>query len=144
MKKIFTVLVLCILLTGCGEKEKSITCTRSTNQTNLSLDVTYNVTYKGKYVTKESRKEVLKTSDESIIKAYKAQLENIFESYKNIKYYETNIDVKGDTLTATTDINYKKINMKKLMEADGSITTDKILLSDLKSTYGQLGFDCSK
>ena len=142
MKKLLVIPIILIALTGCGSKE--VTCTRSTNQTNLTMDVRYDVKYKGKYVTNEKRTEVLKTDDESIIKAYKAQLENIFENYKDLKYYETSIKVKDNTLTAYTDINYSKVDMKKLKKIDQTVTDEKIKLNDLLDAYKKLGFTCNK
>ena len=149
MKK-FLFLVVCIsmlVLTGCGaEKEKTLKCSRTVNQSNIKMDLSYNVNYKGKYVTTIKSTEKITSDDSTVLDTYKKQLESTTASLRNIKHYNHNIKIDGDTLTSTIDIDYTKIDTKKLIELDSSmkqlIKNGKVSVQDIKSLYGQLGVTC--
>lgn len=151
MKK-FLLIVMCIcifLITGCGsEKEKVMKCSRTINQSNIKMDLSYNVTYKGDYVTKVKSEEKIITDDSTTLNTYKEQLESTTESFKDIKYYDHNITIDGDTLVSTINIDYSKIDTDKLIEIDSSmnqlIKDGKVSVSDIESLYNQLGITCEK
>jgi len=56
------------------------------------------------------------------------------------------ISVDGNTLTSTVDIDYAKIDTKKMIEIDSAngqlIKDGKIKLEDLKSAYETIGASC--
>lgn len=119
MKK-FLVLIVCVsmlLLTGCGS-EKTLKCSRTVNQSNIKMDLSYNVNYKGKYVTKIKSTEKITSDDSSVLDTYKKQLEATTASLKNIEHYDHDIKIDGNTLTSTINIDYTKIDTKKLIEID--------------------------
>lgn len=151
MKKLLltiTVVGICFL-TGCGaEKQKVMTCTRTTNQSNLKMDLSYTVIYKGKYVTTIKSEEKVTTDDTATLEAYKTQVEGIYSPYKDIKYYEYNVDIIDNTLISTTNIDYSKIDTAKMIEVDSSssqlIKDGKVSVDDVESLYTQLGITCNK
>ena len=149
MKKII-LLVMCtsiLLLTGCGnDKEKVMKCSRTLDQSGIKMDLSYKVSYKGKYVTKVNSTEKIISDDSETLKAYKEQLEKTTSSLKDIKHYEHNVKIDGDTLTSTIDIDYTKIDTDKLIKLDSSmkqlIKNGKVSVEDIKSVYSQLGVTC--
>lgn len=151
MKK-FLLAVMCtgiVLLTGCGaDKEKVMKCTRTINQTNINMDLVYNVTYKGKYVSKISSTEKIISDNATVLETYQEQLESITATFKDIKYYDHNIKIDGNTLTSTIDIDYEKIDTNKLIEIDSSmkqfIKDGKVAVEDIESLYSQMGITCEK
>ncbi len=76
------------------------------------------------YVNRVQSEESIETSDilliEILIIAYKEQIEKIYTPYKDIKYYTYNVTIDGNKLVSTVDINYAKIDTKKLIEIDSA------------------------
>lgn len=151
MKK-FLVAVLCtgvILLTGCGsEEEKVMECSRTINQSTVKMELSYNVSYKGDYVTKVKSTEKITTDDTTTLEAYKTQVESVTNSFKDIEYYNHNVTIDGNTLTSTIDIDYENIDTDKMIEIDSSmkqiIKDGKVAVKDIESIYNQMGITCEK
>lgn len=150
MKKVLVLVVGVLLLTGCGSKEtyKHMKCSRTVNQSSIQMDLEYDVTYKGKYVTNIESVEKIYSSNEVVLNTYKTQLENLTKSYNDIKYYDHKITVSDDSLTSTISINYEKIDTDKLIKLDSSlkqlIKDGKVALTDVEKTYASMGVICEK
>lgn len=166
MKKlVFCILCSVFLLTGCGnvndtedttnnndtstsqeENVKTMTCTRTTNQSNFSADFNYEVNYKGSYVTFVRSTEKITSDDESVLEQYKTAVENIYSPYKDIEYYDYDVTIDGNTLTSLAEINYEKIDTDKMIEVDSAnaqiIKDGKVKLSDIKQVYESVGAIC--
>lgn len=153
MKKRYLLLAVIIpiifLVTGCTSLkniEKSITCSRSMNQNDMRTNLNYKVFYKNNYVTRVKSEESIETSSTSTLNTYKEQIEKIYSPYKDIKFYQYNVTINGNKLVSTVDINYEKIDTKKLIEIDSAnsqlIKNGKVKLSDVRSLYEQLGATC--
>lgn len=141
-----TMLVV-FLVTGCSSsEEKTMTCTRTMNQSGMKTNLNYKVTYSGDYVNRVQSEESIETSDTTALNTYKEQIEKIYTPYKDIKYYTYNVTIDGNKLVSTVDINYAKIDTKKLIEIDSAnsqlINDGKVKLSSVKSLYEQLGATC--
>ena len=141
-----TMLVV-FLVTGCSSsEEKTMTCTRTMNQSGIKTSLNYKVTYSGDYVNRVQSEESIETSDTTTLNAYKEQIENVYTPYKDVKYYTYNVTVNGNKLVSTVDINYAKIDTKKLIEIDSAnsqlINDGKVKLSSVKSLYEQRGATC--
>ena len=141
-----TMLVV-FLVTGCSSsEEKTMTCTRTMNQSGIKTNLNYKVTYSGDYVNRVQSEESIETSDTTTLNAYKEQIENVYTPYKDVEYYTYNVTVNGNKLVSTVDINYAKIDTKKLIEIDSAnsqlINDGKVKLSSVKSLYEQLGATC--
>lgn len=141
-----TMLVV-FLVTGCSSsEEKTMTCTRTMNQSEMKTNLNYKVTYSGDYVNRVQSEESIETSDTTTLNTYKEQIEKIYTPYKDIKYYTYNVTIDGNKLVSTVDINYAKIDTKKLIEIDSAnsqlINDGKVKLSSVKSLYEQLGATC--
>ena len=138
-----------ILFTGCGaEEEKVMKCSRTINQSSIKMNLSYNVTYKGDYVTKVESTEEVTTNDEETLEMYKTQIESATSSFKDIEYYDHEVAIKGDTLTSKITIDYEKIDTDELIEIDSSmkqlIKDGKVSVEDIESLYNQLGITCEK
>lgn len=141
-----TMLVV-FLVTGCSSsEEKTMTCTRTMNQSGMKTNLNYKVTYSGDYVNRVQSEESIETDDTTTLNTYKEQIEKIYTPYKDVKYYTYNVTIDGNKLVSTVDINYAKIDTKKLIEIDSAnsqlINDGKVKLSSVKSLYEQLGATC--
>ena len=134
-----TMLVV-FLVTGCSSsEEKTMTCTRTMNQSGMKTNLNYKVTYSGDYVNRVQSEESIETSDTTTLNTYKEQIEKIYTPYKDIKYYTYNVTIDGNKLVSTVDINYAKIDTKKLIEIDSAnsqlINDGKVKIGSVKSLY---------
>ncbi len=151
MKKILLpiFLITICLFTGCGsEKGKTMTCTRTMNQSGIKFDFNYTVDYKDDYVMNLKTVEKVISDNAEILESYKEQVEAIYAPYDGIEYYDYDVKIDGDTLTSTLNINYSKIDTDKMIEVDATnkkiIKDGKIKLADVESTYKKMGFSCEK
>lgn len=158
MKKMFALgctLVAAICLTGCGsdDKEKVMTCTKEqTVSTGLKGEYTYEVSYKGKYVTvlRSTEKLIAEDDVKSTLPMYKDAVENVYKPYKDVKHYSAKVEVKDDTLTSTVEIDYSKVDTDKLISIDANnaqlIKDGKVKIDDIKSYYESsvVGATCKK
>ena len=153
MKKRYLLLAVIIpiifLVTGCTSLkniEKSMTCSRSMNHNDMRTNLNYKVFYKNNYVTRVKSEESIETSSTSTLNTYKEQIEKIYSPYKDVKFYQYNVTINDNKLVSTVDINYEKIDTKKLIEIDSAnsqlIKNGKVKLSDVRSLYEQLGATC--
>lgn len=157
MKKMFALVctfVVAICLTGCGsEKEKVMTCTKEqTISSGLRGEYTYEVSYKGKYVTvlKSTEKMIAEDSVKSTLPMYKEAVDNVYKPYKDVKHYEAIVEVKDNVLTSIVEIDYSKIDTDKLISIDKNnaqlIKDGKVKVDDIKSYYESsvVGATCKK
>lgn len=157
MKKRYLFLAIAMvgvfLITGCSSKSKDIvnngnvmTCTRSVNKNGMKTSLNYKVYYEGDDVTRIKSEESIQMENNQSLKGYKEQIEKVYEPYKNVKFYNYNIAIRGNKLISKVDINYSKIDTNKLIEIDKAnsqiITDGKIKVSSVKSLYEKLGATC--
>lgn len=151
MKKFVVVVGLVLLLgAGCGS-EKTMTCSRTMDQNDMKADLRYEVIYKGNTVSNvKSIEKITIDGDDAAetLEIYKTKVENTYAPYKDIEHYSYNVTVDGNTLTSTVDIDYSKVDTKKMIEIDSAngqlIKDGKIKIDDLKSAYESAGITCEK
>lgn len=147
--KLLLVVLLMLLVTGCAqEEEKTMTCTRTLNQDNLKMELSYTVVYQGDYVKKVKSVEKVTSEDSSVLDTYKSKVEELYALYEKIDYYNTKVTIEGNTMTSTADIDYEKIDVNKLIEIDSAaaqlFTDGKIEVDTMEGMYNQLGATCTK
>ncbi len=151
MKKKHVLLIgligMVFILSGCGRSsEKTMTCSRTLNQSGIKTSLEYVITYQDSYVNRIKSKETIQMDDDSLLEQYKEQVEAIYTPYKDVKYYTYNVSIEDHTLISTADIDYAHIDTDKLIEIDSAnsslIKNGKISISDMKSVYEQLGATC--
>ena len=138
MKKIsiiLTLIIIVFIITGCEDKNSIVSngqkvdtsnmehkhCSRqATGGTGITTELTYELYYTGDRLNVlESSEKVVANKDEDL-DTYEQAYEKINEYYKDLDYYDTEV-IRGDTsVTRNTTINYDKINIKKLLEIEGS------------------------
>lgn len=148
MKRIGIILFASLLLVvGCTSKESgTLTCTRTAKQGNIEVSLNYKIAYTGEYVNTIETTEIVKSEDQNTLNLYKTQLENIYDPYKSIDYYENEVTIEGDTLTSKTKIDYEHINVDDLIEIDSAneqiLKDGKARVSDFRSMYESIGASC--
>lgn len=155
MKKgllISLILVLLVVVTGCGNKkekssDKTFTCTMNgTVVEGTEIKSTYKVSYTGDYVDLVEGKEVVTSDNDEMLKAYKTTVEAMYSPYKDLKYYDYKVELKDKTLTSTTKINYAKLDTNKMIEINSANSTmikdGKVAVSDIRKVYEDMGATC--
>ncbi len=148
MKRIGIILFASLLLVvGCTSKESgTLTCTRTAKQGNIEVSLNYKIAYTGEYVNTIETTEIVKSEDQNTLNLYKTQLENVYDPYKSIDYYENEVTIEGDTLTSKTKIDYEHINVDDLIEIDSAneqiLKDGKARVSDFRSMYESIGASC--
>ena len=106
----------------------------------------YVVKYKNKVVNNVSTEEIFIKNDPTTLNEYKSTLENMYMPYNNLKYYDYSITIKDNQVISKTNINYKKLDMKKFIEIDSNnksiLTNNKVSIKKLKKIYKNNGARC--
>ncbi len=150
LKKVLVVVSLVLLFaTGCGNEMKTMTCTRKMNQNGMNADLHYEVDYKKDTVSKvKTTEKITIDGDSELLETYKNTVETTYAPYKDVEHYNYNVEVQDNTLISTVEIDYEKIDTKKMLEIDSAngqlIKDGKIKLEDLKSAYESAGITCEK
>lgn len=151
VKYLVALLLGVLIVTGCQGKDqtKTMVCSRTINQEQASMDLSYTVTYTGDYVEKVESIEKVTSTDTSALNSYKEEIEATYKPYANIKYYDTEVTVDGNTLTSKATIDYSKIDYKEFTNIDSAnsqiFTSDgKVKLETMESLYEQIGATCTK
>lgn len=146
---IFMILFMTICCTGCNPETGTMTCTMSSYPTDgIKLKSVYKAEYKNNIVKILKSTDQVTVEDKDYLNTYEEKLAELYEPYKNLKYYKNEIEIKGKTLTSTTIINYDKIDTDMLIKIDEGnsqlIKNGKVDIDDLKEAYKQNGFNCKK
>lgn len=150
MKRNLIIILLLIIpfITGCENKEKIHEhCTRSaTAGENVDVKLEYELYYKDDVLLKLESVEQITSEEEETLDLYESAYRNIHNNYANLKYYDTNIERKDNTVTSKIVIDYKRIDIDKLIEIEGeedNIFEDKIpKASKWKELAKKLGAKC--
>ena len=143
-------LVAVLFLTGCDQttkKEKTLKCTMDATLTEgTKTKNVYTVTYAGKYVKLVESVETVVSDSKETLNTFKEAVEEVYSPYKNIKYYDYDITVDGDTLTSKATIDYSKIDTDAMIKVNPAMKTyikdGKLSVKDVKTIYEQMGAEC--
>lgn len=144
---IIAILAVGILtLTGCGS-QKVTTCTLNlTPDEWTKVESVYKMTHDGKYVNLVETIETVESNDQEVLDYYKSYVEEAYEPYKDLEYYDYSIDTTSNSIVSKVTINFEKIDINKYMEinpATSSFISDgKAPLDSLRTVYGMLGATC--
>lgn len=148
-----------VLISGCDkakleekvekeDNEEVLHCKRTvTEQEDISTDIKYSIYYDGDYVTKTVSIEKVTSKNKDTLKQYKEAYENVFSNYKDIDYYENEVEQKGNTVSSVTVVDYRKVDVDKIIEIEGkedNIFEDdgKVKKDTLVSFYKKYGITC--
>ena len=90
------------------------------------------------------------SEDSDYLAESKTAAEDLYGSYNNAYGgYKYNVSINGDTLTSKCTVDYTKMNVKKYVEDNPSLTNfadenNNVKLSGIKSIYSQLGAKCEE
>lgn len=125
---------------------KTMRCHLSKEQSGAEFDLSYFADYKESYVTNIKSNEKIVSDNTSILETYKSKVEQSYEPFDDIEYYNYSVKIEGDTLISTTDIDYSKIDIEKVLEVDPTssslIKNGKININTLKKAYESMGATC--
>lgn len=124
----------------------TLVCTLNKSDSDwINIKGIYTVIYSGKYVNLIDTVETVNSDSEEWIEYYKSMLEEAYEPYKNLKYYDYNIETTKNTLTSKVIINYEKIDINEFLEINPNITyieNGKVSLGKIRSYYELIGATC--
>ena len=96
----------------------------------------------GKYVNSVETIETIESNDKEILDKIKSILENSYRPFKNLEYFDYNIEETDNMLITKVTINYAKININKYIQlfpqASNFVSDGKIPLDSLKALYGMM------
>ena len=151
-KKVVISIVMIITIfccTACNQETGTMTCTMSSYPTDgITLLSTYTAEYKNNIVRTLETTEQVTAEDKDNLEVYEERIQVLYQGYQVIDYYQNKTEIKGNTLTSTTNINYEKVDTDKLIEVDsdngGIIKNGKVNIDDLREMYEQNGCNCKK
>ena len=148
VKYLLLIVLAAVLVTGC-KNTKTVKCTMTKEYGEITYKAEYEIEYDANdFVKTVITTETLNSSDSSYLEESKETAESLYGSY-NSKYggYDFNVTIKGDTLTSKCTIDYEKMNVKKYVEDNPSLTNfadqnNNVKLDGVKSIYSALGATC--
>ncbi len=152
MKKLVSLglLTLIILISGCNKdlEDKVVTCTMQATYTEgMDIKAVYKISAKNKYVTYVETVEEMKITDKEIRDEYYNTALEQAQPFKDIKYYEANIEVNDDIIRSVVKIDYEHINMDDLIKVNSGmqeyLNKGKIRLEDMVNAYKEIGVNCN-
>ena len=153
MKKMLVALSLfvCVgILSGCGEKERTIECTLSQKTTSYELKSTYKIFATGEVVDKVETVETATSEQDSILDTLKETLDEQYASqqelYGGYTYDVTKTDSKVESKVT---IDYSKVDMDKLASDNTAIKkfvdkNNRLTVDGAVAIYEGLGAVCEK
>lgn len=148
VKSSLIVVVLLLLVTGCGKKDNidivnmdgttskrsenplyninvngsgTLNCTRSANAySGLTASFNYAVTYKKGIITFIHSIEKVKGESTSGLDEYEAAYNKIKDKYSDIEYYDITVTRDNNSVIYDSNINYEKVDMNKILKLEGN------------------------
>ena len=129
------------------EETKKMVCTRVIDQNGIKMDLRYEATYTGDVVSLLESTEKVISSDTAVLEQYQTLLKQSYAPYDNVKYYNVDITIDGDTLTSHVVVNADKIDVDeitKIDSANGNYYTDgKMMIANVERAFTSLGATCT-
>ena len=145
MKKyvsIFLTIITITLLTGCGSKTKTLTCTKEETATGMNIKQTVNVNFKKSDV---AQLKILETiTVEEAYTTYIEELKDVFESqfanYNDKKGISMNTELKDRNIEISIVADFKE--MDDAAKASLDIVNTKANYDDMKKTFENQSYTC--
>lgn len=146
MKKFLCLILVIIVCSACRKKDITECVYNGNLEEGINVSYKYKITSDNGDITFLNSEEVITFLNTSDAKSFKDMMMKTYEPYQNLKYYNFKITLKGSTVTRTADVNYAKVDMKKLEEISGddgiTIKNGKIKLDDMVDVYKKIGAIC--
>ncbi len=123
-------------------------CTRTATIDGGSGTFNYYIKYNGEDITSINSIEKVESDDPSILNQYIDSYKTIDSYYVGIDHYEAKIDTTDTSVVHRINIDYEKIDIKKLIEVEGEedniFEDNKAKLSKYFVLAKKLGITCSE
>lgn len=145
-KNILTIAVLLVAvvsLTGCGSKDKKLTCTVTSDKAEGALllgdSQKVEVTFKDDKASKISMEMTLKAESKEEAEEYKTQYDQLLDMSSSSEYVKTTTKVDGTSLVVISEIE----DISKLSEEDQKDAVGEDITYDgLKKSFEEQGYTC--
>ena len=135
---IFIGILMVVLVSGCGTKEKTMTCTKEfVDSGNYKTTDTLEITYNSKSVLRIKNTTITETDAElmdlslGVMKAYSM-------SFDGVEGITVDVNQVGDNkVKIETNVNYNEVNVENLREKLGSLVDDDSYYSSSSFTIDQ-------
>ena len=148
--RICIVIIICLLVVGCGNKNVTKTCTIVSDQSESGYksNTTYTIYSKNDIVTKVEQKEVIDSKKKDILDFYKNEYNSMYKKYnKTYGGYNYDVSIKDEQLILNVTIDYNKFDMNKFIKDNTGIkkfVNDKnqYTLDGIIKMYENIGGSC--
>jgi len=151
--KVFSVMLVSILLFGCGEKNSKEfvkTCEMTSNDpaNGYKLSSVYKIYGTSNVVDKVVTTETVESEDEETLDYFKEYLSTTYDTYnKAYGGYKNEIKKSEGELISETTIDYSKMDLEKYIEDNSAMknyvnSDNQLLLEGVISIYESLGATC--
>lgn len=152
MKKVLCVAMAALVLGGCGDKAKTMTCKITKEESGVTMDINMKLEYKGKVVLKQIQTGTVKTDNDSALGILYTSMESLgyadkADGMKGVTYsLEKNDDKKEIVEKMTMDL--EKISAKdyNTMTNNASHASDnfKVGIKETREGLETQGFTCEE
>ena len=129
------------------KESDAMVCNYEVKKDDYTLTGIYTVEYEDNYVTNVKTKEIINSNNDSILQSFKTQISSTYSPYDELEHYNYDIELSDNVLTSTTDIDYTKIDMDKMITIDSSVekilVDGKININTMKAIYTTMGAKCT-
>ncbi len=126
---------------------RTMTCTgQATVSDGVESEIFYHLTYRGLYVEQIHTEERFHSDNTAYLSAYRQYVEEGYQPYRDLDYYHYDVTLDKTELRISVDIDYTRVDTKKMLQIDpenASIIQDgKVLVSTMKTLYESVGAVC--
>lgn len=121
-------------------------CSYTTENDLYKIHTIYKVHYQKDIVNYLETKEVMESKEADMLNQYRDSLEEMYEKYRSLDYYDNVITMNKEKLTSVTKINYQKVDIKQWVQLDESnqdlMKNSHVSFQKIKKIYRDNGARC--
>lgn len=147
MKKLFAILGIAMMISGCASSPSSgvMTCTSKNDNEATNAIVTMELTYEDSLVISQNAKTSLTAKNADIYEQVKTIASNSELEYKQISgtTYEKTIDEEAMSLEEFITLDFKKISKEDFQKVVSYRQVEDLNVQDIKKSLEEQGFTCT-
>lgn len=149
------IILLAFMITGCDQKTntklKTIGkvhehCTRAGSLEGATVQLDYDIYYKGENLTMLIANEKVITENQDILDEYETAYNKINEHYKDIDHYIVKVDRDHNSVLSYSEIDFEKVDVNYLLKLEGEedniYENGKAKVEKWKSFAKKFGTEC--
>lgn len=126
---------------------RTMTCTgHSAVSDGVESEMVYQLSYRGLYVEQIHTREKFTSENMTYLSTYRQYVEEGYQPYSDLDYYDYHVTLNQNELVISVDIDYTKVDTKKMLQIDPEndliIQDGKVLVSTMKTLYESVGVVC--